>query len=181
MKRVVIVSLLFTLIALLGIFPASIVACSCLPQTFEEKYDDAQIVDTVYVFGEVRMHRGRFLGWVSEFYHNPIHDHSFNEDRYYMAYQWKSHKGCRGRRGQYIFYRTAGSSAACGAYLSPGWYVLGSYTDSESKSTLKSINLCGLIQPWKELTYDEYSYVNANTETSCDAPAYSIGGGAFHD
>ena len=141
-------------------------ACKCKGDlTFEEKFDEAENVDALYIYGRIHVRDGKFDRFVDS--NIPAVDDISNthEDTiHYLAYRWKSFKGCSGPTRQTTVLNTASYSAACGVSLEKGWYVLGSTTDDSQTPRQQHIYSCGLIQPWKSLTYEEYKYAMDNSE-----------------
>lgn len=149
-------------------------ACSCDPSvTFYDLFDSAQYVDTVYILGQAKIgSNGTFDGWVTSTYRNPTNpDGSYN--LYYLAYQKHSHKGCRGRQGQVVYYKTTGRPEGidfdpnCLVRLTPGWYLLGSARDviSNVQTRYKRVEFCSLIKSTeRNYSRKERGYVWNNTK-----------------
>ncbi|KAL7560275.1 hypothetical protein ACA910_016576 [Epithemia clementina (nom. ined.)] len=150
---------------------SSVDACSCILRykTFEETFDEADHLDAIYIFGQVKVNprTGRFAGYVDP--DDPVDD--INADIYFLAYNWKSYKGCS-REGSYEIYESGGNSGVCGVSPTPGWYVAESYKSSGNQiAGLKRLQLCNYLSEWQDFTYDQYVYAQANKD-QCGYHAY---------
>ncbi|KAL7569576.1 hypothetical protein ACA910_009548 [Epithemia clementina (nom. ined.)] len=141
-----------------GWLPTLTYACKCVPPVFETNLENAKHVDIVYILGQVHMNNGHMVGWVDE--DEEVED--VNAPIYYKAFRFQSIKGpgsCRSwrRRTPYVYFQTAGSSAACGVRLERDtWYLLG----SSSEDVVRPLNSCGsVVQPWRDYTCQQRAYV----------------------
>ena len=158
------VGALFILLGLLLLKTATVGACSCAPFDFKKQFDDAQYVETIYIYGECKVsRRGEFAGFVE----NPGGRLPLDEDRYFLGYRKKSYKGCSGPNDDYIILASPGDSGMCGVtfYESPGWYLLSFYDDHRNpEESHKQVASCNIIKPWEEFSYEDYSYAESNQQ-----------------
>ncbi|KAL7570708.1 hypothetical protein ACA910_017832 [Epithemia clementina (nom. ined.)] len=158
-------ALVWSLVLLLSLTtPTSVHACSCpfIYEPFEVQFDTAQYMDAVYITGQVKVVKGRFAGYVDP--KRDYNDIDINEDIYYLAYIWKSYKGCS-RERSYEIIATAGNSALCGVTLTPGWYVLESdINEYNNKWGFKHLNLCAFSTAWEDFTYEQYWCAEENRD-----------------
>ena len=138
-------------------------ACSCLPQTFEEKLQDVANIDAMYVFGQIKLVNGAFGGFVDP--NTPVEDNDFPSDiYYYLAYNYKSWKGC-GSPGSYEILVSSGSAGLCGRRLTSEWWIIGSRADFDQPQL--RIDSCALGFPWSSFTYSQYNILENLPPSRC--------------
>ena len=146
-------------------------ACSCAPDqvTFASKFEIAENVDIVYVYGQINVSNGRFAGFIDDGdnNNNDAVDFDINADIYYLGYRYRSYKGCSGPGGVYTVLSTGGNSGLCGVRLDSGWHVFSSNADYLNPEHQR-LGSCGIIQRWENFSYEEYSFAESNAK-GCDA------------
>ena len=116
-------------------------ACKCLGQTFEEKFEQATHVNSVFILDYVTVKDGKIDTVLNPNFPVPDTD----EDIYYKAYIENSYKGCD-KEQEYVLLSTAGNHAACGVRLEIGVEYMVSSTPDETFANVQRVSSCGLVQ-----------------------------------
>ena len=132
--------------ALTAFAPAQADACSCMPPSLANSFQDSDHVVRVRVQKKKTLNLALFSKTV------------------YIARVVKSWKGCTQKK-QLVRLATPSSSAACGVTLQVGgqYLVTG---DSGGKKVI-NIHACGYNTPWKSLTAEDHAYLGSRM-VCCD-------------
>lgn len=137
-KRIPILVALFTVGSIISFAPRQAEACSCLPFSVSSSYQSATDV---------------FIGRV-------MYEVEVGNTRWYIVRARMPLKGCIDK-GQWVYVKTAASSAACGTWLEVGTHYLINGTAADSPWSVPVINIhsCSTQKPAASLTAAERAWL----------------------